>query len=171
MLGKQNNIDHSLFKLIYIITQQFKICHKKPRLNHGGGHKQSSKNRPPNGQRGLNARVARCEHFAGALPREGGERLLMRDLDETVRMIADRPLAEIIALLDREATVAEYAARRARHRNGPLGEKRASAMRQRDQIDRILFFLRHRSPALGATKEDDDLCNLLTKRLQARGEW
>jgi hypothetical protein len=28
LLGKQNNIDHSLFNLIYIITQQFKICHK-----------------------------------------------------------------------------------------------------------------------------------------------
>jgi hypothetical protein len=49
----------------------------------------------------------------------------MRDLDETVRMIADRPLAEIIALLDREATAAEYAARRTRRRNGPVGEKRA----------------------------------------------
>jgi hypothetical protein len=95
----------------------------------------------------------------------------MRDLDETVRMIADRPLAEIIALLDREATVAEYAARRTRSRSGPVGEKRARAMRQRDRINRILFFLRHRSPALGATKEDDDLCNLLTKRLQARKEW
>ena len=44
-------------------------------------------------------------------PRRRGS-LVMRDLDETVRMIADRPLAEIIALLDREATVAEYAARR-----------------------------------------------------------
>ena len=95
----------------------------------------------------------------------------MRDLDETVRMIADRPLAEIIALLDREATAAEYAARRTRRRKGPVGEKRARAMRQRDQIGRILFFLRHRSPAIGATKEDDDLCNLLAKRLQARGEW
>ena len=68
----------------------------------------------------------------GALPSESGETLLMRDLDETVRMIADRPLAEIIALLDREATVAEYAARRTR--NGPVGKKRASAMRQRDRI-------------------------------------
>ena len=135
------------------------------------GDKQSSQNRPPNGQRELNAQVARYGHFAGALPREGGERLLMRDLDEAVRMIADRPLAEIIALLDREATAAEYAARRTRNRSGPVGRKRASAMRQRDRISRILFFLRHRSPALGATKEDDDLCNLLTKRLQARGEW
>jgi hypothetical protein len=95
----------------------------------------------------------------------------MRDLDETVRMIADRPLAEIIALLDREATAAEYAARRTRYRKGQVGEKRARAMRQRDRIDRILFFLRHHSLAIGATKEDDDLCNLLTKRLQARGEW
>ena len=124
-----------------------------------------------NGQRGLNARVARCEHFAGALPREGAERLLMRDLDETVRMIADLPLAKIITLLDREAAAAEYAARRIRNRSGPVGKKRASAMRQRDRIDRILFFLQHRSPAIGATKEDDDLCNLLTKRLQARGAW
>jgi hypothetical protein len=124
-----------------------------------------------NGQRELNAQVARCRHFAGALPREGGERLLMRDLDKTVRMIADRPLVEIIALLDREAMAAEYAARRTRYRNGPVGEKRARAMRQRDRIDRILFFLRHRLPAVGATKEDDDLCNLLAKRLQARGEW
>ena len=107
----------------------------------------------------------------GALPSESGETLLMRDLDETVRMIADRPLAEIIALLDREATVAEYAARRTRNRNGPVGKNRANAMRQRDRIGRILFFLRHRSPALGATKEDDDLCNLLTQQLQARGEW
>ena len=115
--------------------------------------------------------MARRGYFAGALPREGGERLLMRDLDETVRMIADRPLAEIIALLDREATVAEYAARRTRRRNGPVGKNRASAMRQRDRIVRILFFLRHRSPAFEATKEDDDLCNLLTQRLQARGEW
>src|SRR5450759_3213613 len=52
-----------------------KICHKKPRLNRGGGHKQSSKNRPPNGQRGLNARVARCgacgEYDDGS--RRGGE--------------------------------------------------------------------------------------------------
>jgi hypothetical protein len=95
----------------------------------------------------------------------------MRDLDETVRMIADRPIAEIIALLDREATAAEHAARRTRHRSGPVGEKRARAIRQRDRIGRILFFLRHRSPALGTTKEDDDLCDLLTKRLQARGEW
>ena len=95
----------------------------------------------------------------------------MRDLDETVRMIADLPLAEIITLLDREAAAAEYAARRTRNRSGPVGKKRASAMRQRDRIDRILFFLQHRSPAIGATKEDDDLCNLLTKRLQARGEW
>ena len=77
----------------------------------------------------------------------------MCDLDETVRMIADRPLAEIIALLDREATVAEYAARRTRRRNGPVGKNRANAMRQRDRIGRILFFLRHRSPALGATKK------------------
>ena len=95
----------------------------------------------------------------------------MRDLDETVRMIADRPLAEIIALLDREATAVEYAARRTRNRSGPVGKNRAKAMQQRERIDRILFFLRHRSPAIGATKEDDDLCNLLTKRLQARGEW
>jgi hypothetical protein len=95
----------------------------------------------------------------------------MRDLDETVRMIADRPLAEIIALLEREATAAEYAARRTRNRNGPVGKKRASAMRQRDRIGRILFFLQNRSPAIGATKEDDDLCDLLTQRLQARGEW
>jgi hypothetical protein len=95
----------------------------------------------------------------------------MRDLDETVRMIADRPLAEIIALLDLEARAAENAARRTRNRNGPVGKKRASAMQQRDRIGRILFFLRHRSPAIGTTKEDDDLCNLLTKRLQARGEW
>jgi hypothetical protein len=95
----------------------------------------------------------------------------MRDLDETVRMSADRPLAEIIALLDREATAAEYAARRTRNRSGPVGKNRARAMRQRERIDRILFFLRHRSPAIGATKEDDDLCNLLAKRLQARGEW
>ena len=107
----------------------------------------------------------------GALPSESGETLLMRDLDETVRMIADRPLADIIALLDREATAAEYAARRTRNRNGTVGKNRASAMRQRDRIVRILFFLRHRSPAFGATKEDDDLCNLLTQQLQARGEW
>jgi len=107
LLGKQNNIDHSLFNLSYIITQLLQTCHKTPRLYQGGGHKQSSQNRPPNGQRGLNAQVARYGHFARALPREGGERLLMRDLDETVRMIADRPLAEIIALLDREATAAE----------------------------------------------------------------
>ena len=95
----------------------------------------------------------------------------MRDLDETVRMLADRPLVEIITLLEREATVPDYAARRTNNRSGPVGKNRARAMRQRDRIDRILFFLRHRSPALGATKEDDDLCNLLTKRLQARGEW
>jgi hypothetical protein len=37
LLGKQNNIDHSLFNLIYITTQQFKTCHKKHRLNQGGG--------------------------------------------------------------------------------------------------------------------------------------
>jgi hypothetical protein len=95
----------------------------------------------------------------------------MRDLDETVRMIADRPLVEIIAQLDREATAAEYAARRTRNRSGPVGKNRASAMRQRDRIGRILFFLRHRSPAIGATEEDDALCNLLSQRLQARGEW
>ena len=106
---------------------------------------------------GLTAQAAQRRRFAGALPHEGGERLLMRDLDETVRMIADRPLAEIIALLDREATAAEYAARRTRNRKGPVGEKRARAMRQRDRIGRILFFLRHRSPTFGATKEDDDL--------------
>ena len=105
------------------------------------------------------------------MPSESGERLLMRDLDETVIMIADRPLAEIIALLDGEATAAEYAARRTRNRSGPIGKNRARAMRQRDRIGRILFFLRQRSPAIGATKEDDDLCNLLAKRLQARGEW
>src|SRR5450759_1235016 len=120
---------------------------------------------------GGNARVARCWDFAGALPREGGERLLMRDLDETVRMIADRPLAEIIALLDREATVAEYAARCTGSRSDPVGKNSANAMRTRHQIDRILFFLRHRTPALVATKEDDDLCNLLTPLSQARGEW
>jgi hypothetical protein len=95
----------------------------------------------------------------------------MRDLDETVRMIADRPLAEIIALLDREAIAVEYAARRTRNRSGPVGKNRAKAMLQRERIYRILFFLRHRSPAIGATKEDDNLCNLLTKRLEARGEW
>ena len=95
----------------------------------------------------------------------------MRDLDETVRMIADRPLVEIVTLLEREATAADYAARRTHNRSGPIGKNRAKAMRQRERIGRILFFLRHRSPAIGATKEDDDLCNLLAKRLQARGEW
>src|ERR1019366_5129171 len=79
--------------------------------------------------------------------------------------------AATVTASDREATAAEYAARRTRNRNGPVGKKRANAMRQRDRIARILFFLRHRSPAIGATKEDDDLCNLLTQQLQARGEW
>jgi hypothetical protein len=77
----------------------------------------------------------------------------MHDLDKTVRMIADRPLAEIIALLDREATEAGYAARRTRNCNGIVGEKRARAMRQRDRIAEFYSFCRIVRLPLGRQKK------------------
>jgi hypothetical protein len=92
----------------------------------------------------------------------------MRDIDELVRSLADRPRQEIIAALSREAAAAERRIRSLRTRNGEHGERRREAMSHVERIGRILFFLHHGMPATGATAADQKLYDLLSDRWRSR---
>jgi len=93
----------------------------------------------------------------------------MRELERIIATIESPTRAKIIGALEAEASEAERVAGSIRRRTGPEAEKKRAARAHVERIGRILHFLHHQTPAFSATKEDEELCNLIVARLWAHG--
>lgn len=99
--------------------------------------------------------------------------ILMRDFDERIRSFSDLdriPLINALISCDAEAKSIAKAGSRAK-RNSPARYRAEEARSQIDRFGRIIYFLRFRSPASGATVADQALCDMLAKKLEAKGQW
>jgi hypothetical protein len=92
----------------------------------------------------------------------------MRDLESLLGSLVNVDRTSLIAILCSEAERSERVVKTIRMRTGAQRQKRQEALRHVERIGRILYFLRHGTPADGATDEDMALCNRLAEKL--RGE-
>ena len=80
------------------------------------------------------------------------------------------PLIEALIRIDRQM---QSRARSGRRKNlGSMERYRADeALSESDRLGRIIYFLRFRSPAIGATVQDMRLCNILEEKLRLKNQW
>ena len=97
----------------------------------------------------------------------------MEDLDARITHLSDLGRRELIDSLVRMAGQMDHRVRHgARARIGTAERIRSDNARdERDRIGRILFFLRHRVPATGATAQDASVCQMLAEKLHSKGHW
>lgn len=90
-------------------------------------------------------------------------------LETFVRSIADLDRAAMIRALERKGAQLERAAKaQYTRRTGRRSPDRGEGYREVARVDRLLFLLRHGSPA---NAQADALDDLLIERLRARDEW
>jgi hypothetical protein len=97
----------------------------------------------------------------------------MRNLDERVRSLSDLdriPLIKALIAYDAEAERIAKAGSRAKS-GSPARYRAEEARGQIARLGRIIYFLRFRSPASGATAADQALCEMLATKLEAKGQW
>jgi hypothetical protein len=97
----------------------------------------------------------------------------MEDLDIRIRRLSDLDRVALVQELVRMDDVAAALARGAtRAKRGSVARERAEQARaDRARLGGIIYFLRFRSPATGATSEDRKLCEMLAEKLRAKGQW
>ena len=97
----------------------------------------------------------------------------MEDLNTRIRQLSDLdrvPLINALIHMDAEMQARSRTGRRARL----LSTERIRADDARhasDRLGRIIYFLRFRTLAFGATSEDLALCDVLAEKLRAKGQW
>jgi hypothetical protein len=97
----------------------------------------------------------------------------MENLDTRILALSslDRaPLIEALIGIDRQMQSRARSGRRKKF--GSTERYRADeALSDSDRLGRIIYFLRFRSPASGATAQDMRLCNILEEKLRLKNQW
>jgi hypothetical protein len=97
----------------------------------------------------------------------------MRNVNDIVRTNSelDRiPMIEALICADSDARSLAQRGRSAKRYSG-LWQRAEEAASHTARFGRIIYFLRFRSPASGATAEDLELCEMLAQKLEAKGQW
>lgn len=80
------------------------------------------------------------------------------------------PLIEALIGIDRQMQSRGRSGRRKKF--GSTERYRADeALSDSDRLGRIIYFLRFRGPASGATAQDMTLCNILEEKLRLKNQW
>ena len=97
----------------------------------------------------------------------------MLDFDEQVRSLSDRDRIPLIkALIDCDAAAERIAKAGSRaKKDSPARYRAEEARSQVDRFGRIIHFLRFRLSTTGATAADQALCDMLARKLEAKGQW
>jgi hypothetical protein len=95
------------------------------------------------------------------------------DLNERVHHLSDLDRIKMIqALIRIDAQMQAIARKGARaKRDSPTRYRADEARSQVARLGRIIYFLRFRTPATGTTDDDFMLCDMLAKKLRAKGQW
>jgi hypothetical protein len=102
------------------------------------------------------------------------------DLESFIQSIADLDRAKMILALANKGDAVEAIAHRSgsvarRTRRGPEKDqhrnREAVAREMVGRIGKILFFLRHGTPATNTREEDWALCIQLRDKLRSKGQW
>lgn len=98
---------------------------------------------------------------------------MLPDLSERIRYLSDLDRIQLIDALIRIDAQMQAIARKGRNakRDSPSRYHAEEARAQVARLGRIIYFLRFRSPATGATDDDFMLCNMLAEKLRAKGQW
>jgi hypothetical protein len=97
----------------------------------------------------------------------------MDDLDTRIQKLSERDRVSLIQELVRMADQMDARVRAGRRAKRDSVARRLAdnARAQGAHLARIIFFLRRRIPATGATAEDQRLCDMLAEKLEAKGQW